>query len=378
MSDTLRRAVAFAVLVFAARAAAEAPPPPPRFALPDGIAQRRVEYRSYAWLNVDGKEVQGRRWIVDYVAPPGAKPSLVVPSLRAQGWEIVKAEPIVVAHVGDGEWLLSTSPGTVKIVEKGAGRRIDLAPPGATPEEFVKDQDPPYFTPYAGLRRTRWELSAKSGCEVQNPVIKDVKLAGPPSLRLLYQGAPEDVTGLELQEGYVDALARAGWDVVVTGRANNTTAHYAKQGRDLWLHFAPEDGYLNVCIADVGAAAAEAKLKRALDEIGHVAVYGIYFDVDKATLRPEAEATLAQIRALLAKYGDLALEIQGHTDNTGTHAHNATLSADRAASVKAWLVAHGIAAARLTTAGYGETRPVATNATVEGRQLNRRVELAKR
>jgi OmpA-OmpF porin, OOP family len=72
----------------------------------------------------------------------------------------------------------------------------------------------------------------------------------------------------------------------------------------------------------------------------------------------------------------LKLEVQGHTDNAGTDAYNQTLSAARAPSVVAWLTHHGVAADRLTSKGYGKTRPVATNATDEGRGKNRRVEIA--
>ena len=74
----------------------------------------------------------------------------------------------------------------------------------------------------------------------------------------------------------------------------------------------------------------------------------------------------------------LRLEIQGHTDNTGTPQHNEALSAARAASVQAWLTAHGIATDRLTSKGYAATMPVADNRSPEGRAKNRRrVELAK-
>ena len=73
----------------------------------------------------------------------------------------------------------------------------------------------------------------------------------------------------------------------------------------------------------------------------------------------------------------MKLEIQGHTDNTGARPHNQTLSEDRALSVKAWLVAHGIAGGQLTAKGYADTKPVAPNSTPQGRALNRRVELAR-
>jgi len=74
----------------------------------------------------------------------------------------------------------------------------------------------------------------------------------------------------------------------------------------------------------------------------------------------------------------LRLEIQGHTDNVGAPAANLKLSQDRAAAVKAYLVQGGVAAARLTTSGLGDTKPVADNRTDAGRAENRRVELVKK
>ena len=80
---------------------------------------------------------------------------------------------------------------------------------------------------------------------------------------------------------------------------------------------------------------------------------------------------------LLQTTPDLRLAIEGHTDNAGTPAHNQTLSEARAQAVVANLVGAGIAASRLTAAGFGQSKPVADNATDEGRAQNRRVELVK-
>ena len=104
-------------------------------------------------------------------------------------------------------------------------------------------------------------------------------------------------------------------------------------------------------------------------------VYGIYFDTDKASLKPESDATLHQVLALLNARPQLRLRVTGHTDDQGSDAHNLTLSQQRAAAVVAWLVDKGIAADRLQSEGDGETRPVASNATEQGRALNRRVEI---
>jgi OOP family OmpA-OmpF porin len=75
------------------------------------------------------------------------------------------------------------------------------------------------------------------------------------------------------------------------------------------------------------------------------------------------------------KNPDVKIEIQGHTDNIGSDKHNQILSLQRAETVKYYLIAKGVAANRLTTVGYGKTRPIADNKTEQGRGINRRIEL---
>ncbi|MFA6622892.1 MAG: OmpA family protein [Fibrobacteraceae bacterium] len=101
----------------------------------------------------------------------------------------------------------------------------------------------------------------------------------------------------------------------------------------------------------------------------------ILFDVDKATLKPDLQTSLAKIAGILSVYQELAVSVEGHTDNTGTAEHNMKLSEQRAQNVLDFLVKQGIEGKRLSAKGYGMTMPVADNATKEGRQKNRRVDL---
>ncbi|MCC3159214.1 OmpA family protein [Hymenobacter sp. 15J16-1T3B] len=112
-----------------------------------------------------------------------------------------------------------------------------------------------------------------------------------------------------------------------------------------------------------------------LDVGAKVVLNNIFFDFDKATLRKESTAELERLVQLMTtEYPALRIEISGHTDNVGKAEYNKDLSLRRAKAVVDYLTAHGVAAARLTSAGYGDTQPVAPNTTKEGRQLNRRTE----
>ena len=121
------------------------------------------------------------------------------------------------------------------------------------------------------------------------------------------------------------------------------------------------------------------EMQKGLDRDGRVTLYGIQFDFDKAEVKPESTATLAEIGKLLKANPALKLYVVGHTDAVGAVAYNKDLSEKRAQAVVQWLVAkHGIAGDRLVPAGVGPLAPVATNATDEGRAKNRRVELVVR
>jgi outer membrane protein OmpA-like peptidoglycan-associated protein len=104
---------------------------------------------------------------------------------------------------------------------------------------------------------------------------------------------------------------------------------------------------------------------------------GILFESNKAVIKPESEAILIQAYNALNENTEIEVEIGGHTDAVGSDAANDRLSQRRADSVRQWLVNKGVAPNRLRSVGYGESRPIATNETEEGRALNRRIEFTR-
>lgn len=119
-------------------------------------------------------------------------------------------------------------------------------------------------------------------------------------------------------------------------------------------------------------------LLEALNAKGEVAIYGILFDVDRANLRPGSGEVLDTIATILNADPALRLEVQGHTDDTGTADRNRVLSQQRAEQVVNALMQYGFDRSRLVPRGFGADQPVGDNRTEEGRQQNRRVVLKKR
>jgi outer membrane protein OmpA-like peptidoglycan-associated protein len=125
-------------------------------------------------------------------------------------------------------------------------------------------------------------------------------------------------------------------------------------------------------IAEIGK-----KLYDTLAERGRVAARGLLFDPGSDRLRPESTPTLKEIAAMLEGHPDLKLSIEAHTDEAGQADADLELSRRRADALKSYLTAHGLAAGRLETKGYGSSKPAASTDTPEGRLDNRRVELVK-
>ena len=103
---------------------------------------------------------------------------------------------------------------------------------------------------------------------------------------------------------------------------------------------------------------------------------GILYDIDKSDLRPASQTNLTDLAKILNKYPDTNILIEGHTDDSGSDEHNMKLSKERAQSVSLYLATMNVQSARFSVTGYGEAQPIVVNDTVEGRQKNRRVDIA--
>jgi len=251
---------------------------------------------------------------------------------------------------------------------------LTLPAPAATPETVPEDKPFPYLPPLPGAQAGRVDLD-NGPLYVTFKDDEQATMVTTGSVKKDYHDIA-GISNLQFVLEYRSALNRAGWQIVTESQGLNQgdavmIAHYAKNGRDIWtyLHFGGTE--LSISVGEAGDLAA------ALKKDCHVPLYGITFDFNKATLRPDSEGSLQQILAVLQREAALAVEVQGHTDNVGGDDYNLKLSQGRADTVKAWLVAHGVMADRIATHGYGRQQPIASNDTDEGRARNRRVELAR-
>jgi OOP family OmpA-OmpF porin len=187
---------------------------------------------------------------------------------------------------------------------------------------------------------------------------------------------------LEIIQNHVNAVKAIG-GTVMRQQTGVATLRVAKDGKEAWAKVLAGQGGTAYELTIVERAAMDqvvtadaASMAAAIGNTGRVALYGIYFDFDKADLKPESKPALDEIAKLLAQDPQLKLYVVGHTDNVGEIGYNMTLSQARAeAVVKALVTGYKIDAGRLKPYGVGPLSPVSSNASEEGRAKNRRVEL---
>jgi len=156
-------------------------------------------------------------------------------------------------------------------------------------------------------------------------------------------------------------LIGAGIGAVVGGLAGGTIGNYMDK----------QEAAMREQLAGVEAA----NVQRNANLLAVTFKSDFLFDLDSAQLKPGAYDEISRVAQVLVQYPQTNVLIAGHTDSSGAEAYNQQLSERRAQVVKNALAGQGVNPARLTTIGYGESRPVADNSTEAGRQLNRRVEI---
>jgi len=190
---------------------------------------------------------------------------------------------------------------------------------------------------------------------------------------------------LAIMRNYENAIKKIG-GVVVKESGGIAYLKLNKEGKTFWAIVFPRGSgtYYELTVVEKAEMAQEvvADAKSLMSDIqstGHASVYGIYFDFNKADVKPESEAAIKEIAKLLHQNKGLKLYVVGHTDNVGKFDYNMKLSKARADAVlKELVMKYKVSAQRLKAYGVGSLAPVASNKSDEGRAKNRRVELVER
>jgi OmpA-OmpF porin, OOP family len=186
------------------------------------------------------------------------------------------------------------------------------------------------------------------------------------------------------------ALQKAGYQTVFNGKDENDFLSLTTRKGDQWVQISSSPGGDNNSVTfytlkAIAVSAMKQEMEATAEAIaselqssGRMALYGINFATNSASITPDSDKVLTEIAKLLKDQPEWKITVEGHTDNIGAKAANQALSQKRAEAVVTWLSSHEINRARLAAAGFGDTKPVQDNATEEGRLKNRRVELVKR
>lgn len=278
--------------------------------------------------------------------------------------------------------LLVSMIGVAASIAAVAGEDVD----GSKDHPLLTRYPDSYIADYTkNYNATEYQVGAKGTPPKTETVEGDMTM-----LRYFYASPDQQPSALQLLRNYQNAIKQIGGAVVYErlpseGDGGETTMKVTTGGKDVWIKVIPEifsaptQSYQMV-ITEVAAMAQVISANQLLDELnknGFIALY-INFDTGKAELKQDGLATVKEIVKMLKANPGLKVGVEGHTDNVGDAASNKKLSEARAKSVAAAIVAGGVDGARLTSAGFGQEKPVADNRSEEGRAKNRRVELVKK
>jgi outer membrane protein OmpA-like peptidoglycan-associated protein len=197
----------------------------------------------------------------------------------------------------------------------------------------------------------------------------------------LIEGSPMP-SPLQVRRNYGNAIKSLGGTILYDADRHLSAKVVTKTGKIVWLRaevFNDGNDY-KLWVVEIEAMAQEvtaSDMLSALNKDGYIALY-INFDTGKADIKPESLSVIEQITALLKNNPELAIGIEGHTDNVGTPQSNKLLSEQRAKAVMAAVLKGGIAAGHISATGWGQEKPLADNRTEDGRAKNRRVEIVKK
>jgi len=184
---------------------------------------------------------------------------------------------------------------------------------------------------------------------------------------------------LKIVRNFTNAIKNIGGSIYEPFK--NRGYMFLKQGdKETWAEVYAGDYYYDLTIVEKGEVEQEITANAILKELNETgkAILYINFDSGKSTIKKESMPIVEQIIEMMKQAKDIKLSVEGHTDSDGSNESNLKLSEARAKAVVEAITKGGIDAARLSSAGFGEEKPIADNSTSDGKAKNRRVELIKK
>lgn len=244
------------------------------------------------------------------------------------------------------------------------------------PQDIEGSKDHPMFNRLSGFYITDYAVEEFGSHLFYDENDNEVTVEGIKTF-ISYQSENE-VGALKIIRNFSNAIKKIGGTAYE--QYENRVYLYIKQGnKETWAEVFAGDYDYDLTIVEKGEVEQEVTANAILKELNETgkAILYINFDSGKATIKKESMPIVEQIIEMMKQAKDIKLGVEGHTDSDGSNESNQKLSEARAKAVVDAIVKGGIDAARLSSAGFGEEKPIADNSTAEGKAKNRRVELIK-
>ena len=245
------------------------------------------------------------------------------------------------------------------------------------PQDIEGSKDHPMFNRISGFHITEYNVEEFGTYTFYMDAEKEEIIEGTKTT-IHYECDCEEAP-LKIVRNFTNAIKNIG------GKSyepyNNRGYMFIKQGnKETWAEVYASDYYYDLTIVEKGEVEQEITANAILKELNETgkAILYINFDSGKSTIKKESMPIVEQIIEMMKQAKDIKLSVEGHTDSDGSNESNLKLSEARAKAVVEAITKGGIDAARLSSAGFGEEKPIADNSTDEGKAKNRRVELIKK
>lgn len=244
-------------------------------------------------------------------------------------------------------------------------------------QDIAGSKDHPMFNRLTGFYITQYEQEEFGSHNFYDVNDNEKNVEGKKTF-IKYE-CENEVGALKIIRNFSNAIKKIGGTAYES--SGNRTYLYLKEGnKETWAEVFAGDYDYDLTIIEKGEVEQEITAKAILKELNETgkAILYINFDSGKSTIKKESMPVVEQIIEMMKQAPDIKISVEGHTDSDGSNESNLNLSEARAEAVVDAIVKGGIDKSRLSSAGFGEEKPIADNSTAEGKAKNRRVELIKK